>query len=125
MVPAFSISCCNLIDRWIKLVGSQESYELDISPELQNLSADVIARAAFGSTIEEGKQIFELQKEQVVLVIEAAQAIYIPGLRSEFNYFLHQNVTFTKKIMSADQFLCKCVCNPDLYLQKRTRGDTR
>ncbi|KAM7510749.1 hypothetical protein LguiB_009624 [Lonicera macranthoides] len=81
MVPVFSISCCDLIDRWIKLVGSQESYELDISPELQNLSADVIARAAFGSTIEEGKQIFELQREQVVLVIEAAQAIYIPGLR--------------------------------------------
>lgn len=81
MVPEFSVSCCNLVDKWKKLVGSQESYEIDIATEMQNLSADVIARSAFGSSFEEGKKIFELQKEQVVLVIEAAEAIYIPGLR--------------------------------------------
>lgn len=81
MVPEFSVSCCNLVDKWKKLVGSQESYEIDIATEMQNLSADVIARSAFGSSFQEGKKIFELQKEQVVLVIEAAQAIYIPGLR--------------------------------------------
>ncbi|KAK2989447.1 hypothetical protein RJ640_018765 [Escallonia rubra] len=81
MLPAFSDSCYKLINGWKKLVGSQESYELDIASELQNLSADVIARSAFGSSLEEGKKIFELRKEQVVLVIEASQALYIPGLR--------------------------------------------
>nr|UNP59808.1 schizocycline synthase [Camptotheca acuminata] len=80
MVPAFSTSCCNLIDRWKKLV-THGSHEMDIMPEFQNFSGDVIARTAFGSSYEEGKKIFELQKEQAVLVIEASQSIYIPGLR--------------------------------------------
>ncbi|KAF8401075.1 hypothetical protein HHK36_014378 [Tetracentron sinense] len=81
MVPQFSISCCNMIDRWKKLVSAQGSCELDVSPELLTLTGDVIARTAFGITYEEGKRIFELQKEQAVLVIEASQSIYIPGFR--------------------------------------------
>ncbi|KAA8518951.1 hypothetical protein F0562_016275 [Nyssa sinensis] len=81
MVQAFSTSCCNLIDRWKKLVTPHGSHELDITPEFQSFSGDVIARTGFGSSYEEGKKIFELQKEQAVLVIEASQAIYIPGLR--------------------------------------------
>ncbi|CAK9167362.1 unnamed protein product [Ilex paraguariensis] len=79
MLPAFSTSCCKLINEWKNLVGSQGSFELDIEPQLQILSSDVISRAAFGSSYEEGQQIFKLQKEQVVLALEAYQAIYVPG----------------------------------------------
>lgn len=81
MVPEFLASCCNLIDRWKMLLASDGRSEIDINPELQSLSADVISRAAFGSSYKEGKKIFELQKEQAVLVIEAFQALYLPGLR--------------------------------------------
>nr|XP_027079810.1 cytochrome P450 CYP72A219-like [Coffea arabica] len=81
MVPEFLASCCNLIDRWTMLLASDGRSEIDISPELQSLSADVISRAAFGSSYIEGKKIFELQKEQAVLVLEAFQALYLPGLR--------------------------------------------
>ncbi|XP_058095276.1 cytochrome P450 CYP72A616-like [Magnolia sinica] len=81
MIPAFSTSCSELIQRWGELVGPEGSCELDVWPELQNLTGDVISRTAFGSNYEEGKRIFELQKEQVVLVLEAAFAPYIPGLR--------------------------------------------
>ena len=63
------------------MVSPQQSYEADIWPELQKLTADVIPRAAFGSNYEEGKLIFELQKELILLVLEAMQTLYIPGFR--------------------------------------------
>ncbi|KAJ7966363.1 Cytochrome P450 [Quillaja saponaria] len=78
---AFSISCCSLIERWQKLIGHQESLELDVVPEFEFLAGDVISRTAFGSSYQEGKKIIELQKEQAVLAVEANNSIYIPGLR--------------------------------------------
>ena len=67
MVPEFLVSCWNLIDRWKMLVASDGWSEIDINPELQSLSTDVISRAAFGSSYKEGKKIFELQKDHRVL----------------------------------------------------------
>ncbi|CAL8100689.1 unnamed protein product [Prunus armeniaca] len=81
MVPAFVTSCSGLINRWENLIGVQGSYEVDVAPEFQNLAGDVIARTAFGSSFEEGKKIFELQKKQAVLVLEAYYGFYFPGLR--------------------------------------------
>ncbi|XP_039143367.1 cytochrome P450 CYP72A219-like [Dioscorea cayenensis subsp. rotundata] len=81
MVPAFRTSCIGLAERWKKLVSAEGSCELDIWPEFQNLTGDVISRSAFGSSFEEGKRIFELQKEQAVLVMEAARSLYLPGFR--------------------------------------------
>eukprot|EP00262_Sarcandra_glabra_P012805 TRINITY_DN337_c0_g1_i8.p1 TRINITY_DN337_c0_g1~~TRINITY_DN337_c0_g1_i8.p1 ORF type:complete len:514 (-),score=75.25 TRINITY_DN337_c0_g1_i8:166-1707(-) len=77
MLPAFSISCSELISKWEKSDGC----ELDVWDDLQNLTGDVISRTAFGSSYEEGRQIFQLQKQQAELVIQASQSIYIPGFR--------------------------------------------
>ncbi|KAJ8638995.1 hypothetical protein MRB53_015689 [Persea americana] len=81
MLPAFSTSCSEMVKKWEMLIGSKESYELDVWPELQNLTADVISRAAFGSSYNEGKRIFQLQSEQTLLVSKAIRTIYIPGFR--------------------------------------------
>lgn len=81
MVPAFLASCAELINKWDELLDTKESCELDVLPEFENLTGDVISRTAFGSSFEEGKRIFELQKEQSELVAEAAQVPYIPGYR--------------------------------------------
>lgn len=70
-----------LIERWKELASLQETCEVDIWPELQNLTRDVISRAALGSSFEEGRQIFELQKEHITLTLEAMQTLYIPGFR--------------------------------------------
>ena len=50
-------------------------------PHLVTLSADVISRAAFGSSYAEGQKIFQLLKEQVGLALSMLQSIYFPGLR--------------------------------------------
>jgi hypothetical protein len=80
MLPAFSTCCTELIDRWdSKIAGSDGSYELDIWPEFQNLTGDVISRTAFGSSFMEGRRIFQLQSEQAERLIKALQYTYIPG----------------------------------------------
>lgn len=81
MLPAFSTSCSELIGRWEELVGPNESRELDVWPEFENMTGDVISRTAFGSSYKEGRRIFKLQKEQSCLLIADAEKAYIPGYR--------------------------------------------
>jgi hypothetical protein len=80
MLPAF-LACCNeLVDRWEKHISSSvEPTELDVWPEFQNLSGDVISRAAFGVGYEEGRRIFLLQAEQAERLVQSFRINYIPG----------------------------------------------
>ncbi|KAL3651332.1 hypothetical protein CASFOL_004334 [Castilleja foliolosa] len=80
MVPLFHLSCAEMLSKWEKIVPSEGSCEVDVWPYLQNMTSDVISRTAFGSSYEEGKKIFELQKELAGLVMEAIRSVYIPGL---------------------------------------------
>jgi hypothetical protein len=64
-----------------KLVAKRGSGELDVYPDLMQLSSDVISRAAFGSNYEEGQKVFELLKEQTDLGLLMLQSVYIPGMR--------------------------------------------
>ncbi|XP_059442693.1 cytochrome P450 CYP72A219-like [Corylus avellana] len=81
MLPAFRQSCSDMIIKWESLVSEDGSIELDVWPYLQNLSSDMISRTAFGSSYEEGRNIFELQRELAELVIQSMQSMYIPGWR--------------------------------------------
>ncbi|KAI7740929.1 hypothetical protein M8C21_033056 [Ambrosia artemisiifolia] len=81
MIPAFYVSCNEMINKWEKALTQQNSCEVDVWPYLQTFSSDVISRTAFGSSFEEGRKIFELQREQAGLVMKAANSVYIPGSR--------------------------------------------
>ena len=81
MLPAFYQSCVEMIRKWEKMLFVEGSSELDVWPDLINLTRDVISRAAFGSSFEEGKRIFQLLDEQMNLTVQAVQSVYIPGWR--------------------------------------------
>ncbi|KAJ4806648.1 Cytochrome P450 72A14 [Rhynchospora pubera] len=83
MLPAFSTCCDELIDRWTNSVGPDGSFEMDVWPEMQNLTRDVISRAAFGSSYQEGRRIFQLQDELVEHIVKALPTTVLP-----FNWYL-------------------------------------
>uniref|UniRef100_A0ACD5VLE3 Uncharacterized protein n=1 Tax=Avena sativa TaxID=4498 RepID=A0ACD5VLE3_AVESA len=82
MLPAFSACCEDLVRRWTESLSSDGSCELDVWPELQNLTGDVISRTAFSSNYLEGRRIFELQSEQSKRLMTNIQKILIPGYLS-------------------------------------------
>ncbi|PHU12692.1 Cytochrome [Capsicum chinense] len=56
-------------------------FDDDVAPRILPLFDEIIKKYAFGSSYEEGRKIFELQKEQAQHLTEAMQSVYIPGWR--------------------------------------------
>ncbi|KAH7651915.1 11-oxo-beta-amyrin 30-oxidase protein [Dioscorea alata] len=81
MLPAFCISCAELIRKWDMMIPDEGYLELDVLPDIQNLTQDVISRTAFGSSYEEGRRIFQLLIEKLQLILPTSQSAYIPGFR--------------------------------------------
>jgi hypothetical protein len=78
MLPAFTACTSELITRWEDSTGSSKVREIDVWPELQDLTGDAISRAAFVSSISEGRRIFRIQSEQVQ-ILNRMTNLYIPG----------------------------------------------
>ena len=81
MSAAFYLCCSDMICKWESLVSKEGSIELDVWPYLQTLITEMISQTAFGSSYDEGRKIFELQREQAELVMKIALSSYIPGWR--------------------------------------------
>ncbi|VAI38448.1 unnamed protein product [Triticum turgidum subsp. durum] len=93
MLPAFAACCTELVCRWEGLAEGDSPCEVDVWPEMQSLTGDVISRAAFGSSYLEGRRIFQLQGEQIELAMQAMSKMHIPGylfLRAEANRRMRQ-----------------------------------
>ncbi|KAF2304276.1 hypothetical protein GH714_029194 [Hevea brasiliensis] len=103
MIPAFTRSCCDLIHRWNELTSAQGWCELDVKTEFHILAGDVIAQTAFGSNYKEGKKIFQLQEEQVLLVLEAHHSItflvFIPTKKNKRRYAIDEEIKTTLRDM--------------------------
>ncbi|KAL2945010.1 hypothetical protein RDABS01_033357 [Bienertia sinuspersici] len=81
MVPAFHASCNEMIQEWEKMTSKTGSSEVEMWSFLHNFSADAISRAAFGSSFQDGKRVFELLREHISITVKSMQSVYIPGSR--------------------------------------------
>nr|QBM10924.1 7-deoxyloganic acid-7-hydroxylase [Swertia mussotii] len=81
MLPAFYLSCRDMVSKWEEKVPEGGSTEIDVWHDLETLTGDVIARTLFGSNYQEGKRIFELMRELTSLVIDVCRSVHIPGQR--------------------------------------------
>ncbi|XP_050215203.1 cytochrome P450 734A1 [Mercurialis annua] len=80
LVPVVAKSVINMVEQWSSSKTTDE-VEIEVSEWFQTLTEDVITRTAFGSSYEDGKAIFRLQSQQMVLAAEAFQKVSIPGYR--------------------------------------------
>ena len=88
MLPAFYQSCSEMISKWKEINPKGTSVELDVWPDIQLMTGEVISRTSFGSCYEEGRKVFELQREQAEYVMDMTHSVYIPGSRYN-DLFLH------------------------------------
>ncbi|XP_074265955.1 cytochrome P450 CYP72A616-like [Silene latifolia] len=81
MVPAFVASSIEMVDKWVQICEKKGSCEVNFWPYLRELSADAISRAAFGSSYQEGRRIFELLTKQLELALPIFRSVHFPGSR--------------------------------------------
>ncbi|KAK3198531.1 hypothetical protein Dsin_021946 [Dipteronia sinensis] len=81
MFPSIYWSCNEMISKWKILVSNRNHLELDVWPDIQTLTADIISRTAFGSSYEDGMKIFELIKQQTKNWTDSMQFGFLPGWR--------------------------------------------
>ena len=77
MIPAMIECAATMIERW-KLF---EGRELDVLKELKVYTLDVISHTAFGSSYEQGKNVFQMLQELSDLSIRNEYKIRIPVIR--------------------------------------------
>jgi PHYB activation tagged suppressor 1 len=74
-------SVVEMLEKWSEMSDKLGEVEIEVSEWFQTLTEDVITKTAFGSSYQDGKAIFHLQAQQMILAADAFQKIFIPGYR--------------------------------------------
>ncbi|KAG5020071.1 hypothetical protein AAZX31_06G203000 [Glycine max] len=81
LIPIMATSVVEMLEKWKAMAEEKGEVEIEVSECFQTLTEDVITRTAFGSSYEDGKAVFRLQAQQMVLAADAFQKVFIPGYR--------------------------------------------
>ena len=68
-----------MMEKWTEPI--KQGHHIEVYKEFKNLTADIIARTAFGSSYADGERVFELQQELQIIVDQLLVTVYIPGSR--------------------------------------------
>jgi len=81
MVKKMAACTSSMLDNWQEMVAPVNSHgkEIDVHHEFAALTADIICHTAFGSSYNEGKEVFDLQRELQQMVAKAERSVFIPG----------------------------------------------
>ncbi len=88
MVPIMeksASSMANELEEKVKDGGG--CVELEVSHYMANVTADIIAHTAFGSSYEKGRKVFEHQLSLFKLTLQGLQYFIIPGYRFFQSFF--------------------------------------
>ncbi|XP_057827264.2 cytochrome P450 CYP72A616 [Cryptomeria japonica] len=97
MIPEIAECGTNMIEEWKTLVSSGAN-EINVLKEFSCLTSDVISRTAFGSSYAEGKHLFHLLSELILLRFEKSRRVFIPGSRFLPTKKNMQDWSLTKKV---------------------------
>lgn len=81
MVKRMAACTSSMLENWQQMVAQADSdgKEIDVHNEFRALTADIISHTAFGSSYNEGKEVFGLQRELQEMAAEAERSVFIPG----------------------------------------------
>lgn len=78
MMPIMANSLEDMLKRWSLICASGKA-EIEVFESFQNLTAEVVTRAIFGGSYEDGKAICQLQTQLMVFSAEIFHKAFIPG----------------------------------------------
>ncbi|KAH8952995.1 hypothetical protein BDL97_08G001200 [Sphagnum fallax] len=82
MVPIMEKNASSMANEWEeKVKDGGGCVELEVSHYMANVTADIIAHTAFGSSYEKGRKVFEHQLSLLNLTLQRLKFITIPGYR--------------------------------------------
>jgi cytochrome P450 len=83
MVKKMAACTSSMLENWQELVAQADSHgkEIDVHVEFSTLTSEIISHAVFGSSYNEGKKVFELQRELQQMVAKVDLSIFIPGIQ--------------------------------------------
>ncbi|XP_022987685.1 cytochrome P450 734A1-like [Cucurbita maxima] len=83
LIPLIEEIIVEMVQKWSSMAEETTlgGVEIDVFDSFQTLTEDVITKTAFGCSYEDGKAIFKLQTQQMILASEAFQKVFIPGYR--------------------------------------------
>lgn len=83
LIPMIGTTVVEMVNKWAAMSSAtvRGEVEIDVADWFQGVTEDAITRTAFGRSYDDGKAVFRLQAQQMIVAAEAFRVILVPGYR--------------------------------------------
>ncbi|CAA2966888.1 cytochrome P450 CYP72A219-like [Olea europaea subsp. europaea] len=83
MIPAFQVSCDEIVNEWKNLVSSSKdgSCVVDVMSHIEVLTTKVVSRTLFATDYAQDKRIYEILKELTAIARQTTRIVDLPGAK--------------------------------------------